>query len=461
MVAAPVSIPVNQTTMPSSYAEEVKQQSLAWNLKTLVESYENAGHTNAKWNDFARLALTEFARARANVLDTNEPSAKIISANTAAAVQAGCDDPMIRYLYIRFCMNQTNSPKAFTDAFCQSAKDMQNSTYPPVRKFNAAARALEQIVFTYGTNTAREPVWRETTPLMSQNVEAALNDKTMPAREAYVIAKEALYLVSGDTNQYERAYQCIEKPLTENWPDDYTVWLLKGSASIQTAWNARGSGYANTVSNEGLKLFYERLATAQEALQHAWILNPKDPEIAVQMMTVMLGQGGGRNRMEFWFNRAMALDPNDYEACNSKLLYIEPKWYGSVEDMLNFGRFCVQNTNWGGRIPIVLVNAHLDIAEQYIDKSEQTNYWKQPKVWEDIQSAYNRCFQINPHATDLYYYYVRFAYRAEDWSKLNELIPKLAFPINYDFFGGKDAFDKMVNLADENISNPKPTERSN
>src|ERR1700720_4318953 len=67
MVAAPISIPVNQTNMPSSYAEEVKQQSLTWNLKTLVESYKNAGHTNAKWNDFAKLALTEFARARAKV----------------------------------------------------------------------------------------------------------------------------------------------------------------------------------------------------------------------------------------------------------------------------------------------------------------------------------------------------------------------------------------------------------
>ncbi|MGH7954138.1 MAG: hypothetical protein ACREFE_19770 [Limisphaerales bacterium] len=145
----------------------------------------------------------------------------------------------------------------------------------------------------------------------------------------------------------------------------------------------------------------------------------------------------------------MAFDPDDYDACNSKLLYLEPKWYGSVEDMLAFGLSCVQNTNWGGRIPIILVNAHLDIAEQYSDKSERADYWKRPEVWADIQSAYDRCFQINPDATDLYYYYARFAYRAEDWDKLNELIPKLGPVINYDFFGGKDEFDKMVQLAKE------------
>ena len=30
--------------------------------------------------------------------------------------------------------------------------------------------------------------------------------------------------------------------------------------------------------------------------------------------------------MELWFQRAMELNPNDYDACNYKLLYLEPKW---------------------------------------------------------------------------------------------------------------------------------------
>ena len=108
---------------------------------------------------------------------------------------------MVKYLFIRFALDQTNSKEVFLKAFCQTAKDMQKSTYPPVRKFYAAAWALDQIYYTYGTNTANQPIWGEYTPLMGQNVEAALNDKTMPAREAYEIANKALYWVSGDTNQ--------------------------------------------------------------------------------------------------------------------------------------------------------------------------------------------------------------------------------------------------------------------
>jgi tetratricopeptide (TPR) repeat protein len=303
--------------------QDPKKQRLAWNLKTLVEAYEKAGHTSPKWNESAKRALTEFAHSRSQCTESNEAWGLIISTNCIAAVAAGCDDPMIRYLYTRFSMNQTNSAQAFTDAFCQTAKDMQKSTYPPVRKFYAAARALDQIIYTYGTNTANQPIWGEYTPLMGQNVEPALNDKTTPAHEAYEIANEALYLISGDTNQYQQAYHCVEKLMLENWPNDYTTWLLKGRAFIDMAWHARGSGWAYTVSDKGWEHFNERLATAEEALEHAWKLNSKDPEIAHQMMTVMLGQGGGRDRMELWFNRAMALDPNDYDACSKKLYYLK------------------------------------------------------------------------------------------------------------------------------------------
>ena len=62
--------------------------------------------------------------------------------------------------------------------------------------------------------------------------------------------------------------------------------------------------------------------------------------------------------MELWFDRAMELDPNDYDACYYKLYYLEPKWYGSVKDMLDFGRECVDSKVWGGRVPLVLTDAH-------------------------------------------------------------------------------------------------------
>ena len=137
--------------------------------------------------------------------------------------------------------------------------------------------------------------------------------------------------------------------------------------------------------------------------------------------------------------------------------------------MLQFGRECVQNTNWGGNVPLILLDAHYFIEAEWSNKSEQTNYWKQPEVWSDLNAAYERFFAVNHDAAGRYYQYALYAYKCEQWTKFIELIPKLSpvnynnfaklGPVNYDYFGGKDKFDDMVQLAEQNINGAKPPEQ--
>jgi len=47
----------------------------------------------------------------------------------------------------------------------------------------------------------------------------------------------------------------------------------------------------------------------------------------------------------------------------------------------------------------------------------------------------------------------RRSHHAEKWDTLNEIIPKLG-PINYNFFGGTNEFDKMVAAAKEHSGKP-------
>jgi hypothetical protein len=420
---------------------------LDWNLKTLVGAYQVAGYDDPKWDKPATNALAEFARSRSRVVESDENWAEIIGTNCDAAIKAGCDDPMIRYLYIRNCMSQTNSAKDFSDAFCKVEVEMQQSSYPAIRKFYVSLRALDQVYYTYYTNADRGVVHGLAIDIIDGLMQT-LEDKAMPPDEVYDACQETLREWSGGRNQYENCYRKIEQSLFQNWPNESVSWLLKGEAYIKMAWFARGNGYADTITDEGAKTFAADLAIADQSLEHAWALNSKDSRIPHQMMTVELGQGRGRDTMELWFGRAMTINSNDYDACSSKLYYLEPKWYGSTDAMLEFGRECVQSTNWGGRVPLILEAAHNNICNEYIAESERTNYWSQPEVWADIKSAYERFFELNPDATRYYHNYARYAYRAEDWDKLNELIPKLG-PINYNFFGGKDEFDRMVQLAKE------------
>ena len=97
--------------------EAARKARADWNIKTLVEAYNTVGNTDAKWDAAATNALAEFAQWRAGTDDTRPDL--IIATNCAAAIQAGCDDPMVRYLYLLFGMSPTNKPEDFSAAFPQ------------------------------------------------------------------------------------------------------------------------------------------------------------------------------------------------------------------------------------------------------------------------------------------------------------------------------------------------------
>jgi hypothetical protein len=189
-------------------------------------------------------------------------------------------------------------------------------------------------------------------------------------------------------------------------------------------------------------------------LNTAWKLDRNEPRIAVKMISVELGQGKGRDRMELWFQRAMTADPNNYDACDAKLQYIEPKWYGSVADMLKFGHECVENEQWGGHVPLILMDVHVAIQREFANEAEKADYWKQPQVWTDLKSAFDRFFELNPAEIGWYHNYAWYAYQAGDWATLNKVIPKLG-PVNYDYFGGQDKFEEMVDQAKQHAGKNK------
>jgi hypothetical protein len=145
----------------------------------------------------------------------------------------------------------------------------------------------------------------------------------------------------------------------------------------------------------------------------------------------------------------MQLDPNNYQACQAKLHYLLPQWYGSREDMLAFGRECVASTNWGGEVPMILVNAHIQFAHT-LSATPWNEYWTLPDVWPDIKAAYEKFGQTEPDATSYRYPYARYAARCGQWKDFNEqikIIRENDGNVNESYFGGKEAFEKLLEQA--------------
>ncbi len=134
--------------------------------------------------------------------------------------------------------------------------------------------------------------------------------------------------------------------------------------------------------------------------------------------------------------------------CREKLEYLRPRWYGNIKEMIDFGRECVQNTNWTGGVRLMIVDAHYDVSQEIQDDHERAAYWTQPNVWADIQSAYQQYAKLYPSATAYHEYYPLYAARC---GKLDEFLRQIrqAPTTNYNLFGGMDRFNRIMERAEQ------------
>lgn len=446
----PVEAPTEQDRVPSDSAAENKVK-LEWNIKNLLDGYRRNGSSNAKWDAPAEKALKAYASSRAGSQTLGPAEMKAVC---ESALDAGCTDPMIRYLHIRAVAPAANrASKEQSEKYAQAAAALMTSMYSDLRKFYACARAAEAVFYAGGTNRETRTIANGYRRSASTYLETALKDETIPVTEAYDACNDELNLTYRFSQEYHYVFGHLEPLLVPRWEDNSSIQLLRGHYYINYAWAARGTGYANTVTDEGWKLMGKRLEIAEQALEKAWKLNPKDERIPNEMITLELGQGKGRDRMELWFNRGMQIWTNNYKACWNKAYYLEPKWYGSPEALLAFGRECVASTNWGGKVPLILVDAHAMLVE-YLPPEKRADYWKQPEVWQDLKAAYEKFLVFCPDQIPQRQSYISRAYQNEKWEELNAQLKLLSKP-NYEFFGGKVKFDEMVRAAQAHSGDSK------
>jgi hypothetical protein len=434
-----------KATRAADKTESEADLRLAWNLKTLVSDYEEHGRRSPKWDGPAKAALGQFAQIRAFGASTNVLTlAANMKSVLTLAISNGCDDPLVLYLRARYS-SESGRITDQADEFRIVAEGLSRGEYSSIRKFYAALRTSEALD-TRSSMPAKQAEeiqhWRHEA---AHFLADAVKDKSMPVGEVFDGCVDLLESVQR-TPELTVFYQALEPILSANWPSQSFVYLLRGIYYTHYAWQGRSTAFGDKVTDEQWTLFEERLVAAETALNRAWELNPRDPRIACRMITVELGQGQGRPRMEMWFKRATDLDPNYPPAFSAKLYYLEPKWYGSPQDMIEFGRECVASTKWGGRAPLILCDAYETIVRTYVPLNQRPLFWKDSKVWSDIESAIEKYAALNPQDNTWHEAYALYAYRAERWDELNRQLP-LQGPIHYERFNGRDAYDKMLRLA--------------
>lgn len=162
--------------------------------------------------------------------------------------------------------------------------------------------------------------------------------------------------------------------------------LLAGEREIVEAWKARGSGYADTVSQKGWQGFSEHLEKARERLTEAWRLRPDLPLAPTRMMTVALGSSGIAE-MRLWFDRAVAAQLDYHKAWNELRWGLRPRWHGDLESMLAFGVTALNTSRFDTDVPRMLFDAVSDLeAEGQLPAGQ--HLFGRPDIWPHLDRMY-------------------------------------------------------------------------
>lgn len=421
------------------------RERLEWQRETLIADYLRVGKRSGTWDAAATNLLEIFARERSRQTNAPVPPPPAYHDALDAVRGAGCPDPLVNYIVIRHRFGLPDSPTPeVVEAYRAVAEEMEASGYAPVRKFYATLRASRVLKAQAGTNTP--PEVNQLRRRAVGHLRSMARDKETPPDELYEAGRDFMDALFRNNELLERLLTPLESDLFEGRPEHPALLLLRGEYEIRRAWYVRGSGYADTVTTEGWEGFSRHLNVADRSLTRAWELRPEVGRSACKMITVCMGLGKPRAEMEQWFQRAITADPADYDACSAKLYYLEPKWHGSDEEMIEFGRECVRSETWNGRVPLILVDAHESLSKYFREPAAKKAYWLRKGVWPDLQASFEKFFKLYPEASSWRHNYALYAFRCEAWDTLNTQLPLLG-EVNYSYFGGREAYEQMVEEA--------------
>lgn len=414
-----------------------------WNEQTALTAYDTVGKRNPDWDAAAREGIKRYALL-AGPFSAREYLEK--------AIQAGCDDPLVLYYEARV---MDDSGSANSDAlerlFETAADSMEDSNYPADRKCLAILRSALYALKWQGMKSPGVPFDPALGKRLSHALVTAANllpealrEPGLPDHVAYHLGNSILELYGHRFKDKLKAFERIYPAFEQAFPNRPLPLIFKGAFYTRYAWDARGNGFAYTVTPQGWKLMADRLSVAEEALTKAWRMDPTNPQAAVEMITVELGQGRGRNVMETWYRRALEADPDNLDAVRAKMHYLEPKWYGGAEDMLIFAAELRDSKNYHAAFCEFTIEAHFTLSG-YAENPDA--YLREPAVWAELRPIFEHQLAAWP---DNHRFRSRYAYvacRCGQWATAKQQFDLLGDRADAFQFGGNQQMEQFRRQA--------------
>lgn len=180
----------------------------------------------------------------------------------------------------------------------------------------------------------------------------------------------------------------------ESDPDSMTARVAMAYGLVGYAWDARGSGWASEVGQDGWRLFHQRLTEARRILIAAESIATKCPVFYSTRLGVALGDGTTREGNDQLFEEAVSAFPTYTNYYRNRAYYLLPRWHGEPGEWEGFAEASADRL--GGEAGDVL---YAQIIWSMHDSRVFGNMLKEANVnWPRIQNGFEALCRRYPNS---------------------------------------------------------------
>ncbi|MCG8450804.1 MAG: hypothetical protein MI725_14645 [Pirellulales bacterium] len=334
-------------------------------------AYDQVGQRNVKWNEPARQLLDGWIQWK--VSRFTAPTSADLLALAKQAVDAGCDDPMVRYCQGRLLRDENKNFAAAHvlrtayDGFLKSEYDLSFRCW--------AAQHLADAIIAAGPDDDAKPYLqakRELLPLVFSQANYQPHEMRLLLKHASHHYFEACSLEEAKAN-----WRLLSNTKMEPWLSH----CLQGRVILRQACEYR-AGIRGLPNPEQRKKHNKYLEESRKHYAAAWELNNKIPETANWLMAIARMKLQPLSEVRYWFDQATALELDYYEPY-TQLRYVMQKrhWGASHAQMVETGRTFLASGRFDTVVPFVM----LQFVAPSIPKIDQPyRFFHAEGVYEDL-----------------------------------------------------------------------------
>lgn len=193
------------------------------------------------------------------------------------------------------------------------------------------------------------------------------------------------------------ASRFITRKILKDWvskePESADARLCYGAQLLQSAWDARGYGRSFQISNKSADKYHELLTEAEFNFEACIALDNEDSTPWAYLLVVYTGLYNDPELRDYYFENAIARDPENWAAHMHMIIALSEKWGGSNEEMMAFAREASDNAEEGSDLSLLFVKAYLEVYKYKEVFEEDLDgalaFKNSPSILSDINTAYD------------------------------------------------------------------------